>query len=53
MLKVADLSIVQYILLGSEIRDLSATEAIICGYKIGSSRNLIHLPSPQQFHAAD
>ncbi|KAJ0145301.1 Uncharacterized protein HZ326_11958 [Fusarium oxysporum f. sp. albedinis] len=27
--------------------DLSATEAIICGYKIGSSRNLIY---PQQFH---
>ena len=45
ILKLVDLSIyVQYILilLGSEIRDLSATEAIICGYKIGSSRNLIY-----------
>lgn len=43
-LKVVDLSIIcaLYILLGSEIRDLSATEANICGYKIGSSRNLIY-----------
>jgi len=36
-------NVVQFILLGSEIRDLSATEAIICGYQIGSSRNLIYL----------